>query len=101
MRAVRAAAGAGAFLTRGPVGALVAFDGADVARGAPAFPLVGAAVGATVAGVAIGLSHLLPAFAAAGLALAAGALLTGALHLDALADTGDALTKRGERALAA
>ena len=39
-------AAAVAFLTRLPVGRLVVLDGADVARGAPAFPLVGAGVGA-------------------------------------------------------
>jgi len=99
MRAVRAAAGAVAFLTRLPVGRLVVLDGADVARGAPVFPLVGAGIGAAVAGIAIGLEHVLPALAAAALGLAAGAALTGALHLDALADTADALTKRGEDAL--
>ena len=99
MRVVRAVAGAVAFLTRLPAGRLVVLDGADVARGAPAFPLVGAGVGAAVAGIAVGLEHVLPALAAAALGLAAGAALTGALHLDALADTADALTKRGEEAL--
>jgi adenosylcobinamide-GDP ribazoletransferase len=100
MRAVRAAAGALAFLTRIPVGRLVEVDGADVARGAPLFPLVGAGVGALAAGVAVGLAHVLPSLAAAGVGLAFGAALTGAMHLDALADTADALTHRGERALA-
>jgi adenosylcobinamide-GDP ribazoletransferase len=100
MRAVRAAAGAVAFLTRLPVGRLVVLDEADVARGAPAFPLVGAGVGALAAGVAVGLAHVLPALAAAGVGLALGAAVTGAMHLDALADTADALTTRGERALA-
>ena len=99
MRGVRAAAGAIAFLTRLPVGRLVVLDGADVARGAPVFPLVGAGIGAAVAGIAIGLAHVLPSLAAAALALAGGAALTGALHLDALADTADALTRRGEEAL--
>ena len=100
MRAVRAAAGAVAFLTRLPVGRLVVLDGAGVARGAPAFPLVGGGVGALAAGVAVGLAHVLPALAAAGVGLALGAAVTGAMHLDALADTADALTTRGERALA-
>ena len=99
MRAVRAAAAAVAFLTRIPVGRLVVLDGADVARGAPAFPLVGAGVGALVAGVAVGLAHVLPALAAAGVGLAVGAAVTGAMHLDALADTADALTHHGKRAL--
>ena len=95
----RAAAGAVAFLTRLPVGRLAELDGADVARGAPLFPLVGAGIGAAVAGVATGLEHVLPALAAAALGLVVGAALTGALHLDALADAADALTKHGARAL--
>ena len=101
MRAVRAVLGAVAFLTRIPVGRLVEIDAADITRGAPAFPLVGAAVGALVAGTAEGLGHILPSLAAAGIGLAAGAAVTGALHLDALADAADALTKRGDAALAA
>jgi adenosylcobinamide-GDP ribazoletransferase len=100
MRAVRALAAAIAFLTRLPVGRLVELDAGDVARGAPAFPIVGAGIGAAMAGIAVGLSHILPALAAAGLGIAGGVLLTGALHLDALADTADALTKKGDRALA-
>jgi adenosylcobinamide-GDP ribazoletransferase len=100
MQAVRAGVGAVAFLTRLPVGRLVVVDAADLARSAPAFPLVGAGIGAAVGGIAVGLVHVLPALAAAGIALTAGALLTGGLHLDALADTADALTAGRERALA-
>jgi adenosylcobinamide-GDP ribazoletransferase len=75
-------------------------DGNDVARAGPAFPLVGAGVGAAVGGIAAALAGPLPALVAAGLALAVGALLTGALHLDGLADTADALGARTrERAL--
>jgi adenosylcobinamide-GDP ribazoletransferase len=82
---LRAAVG---FLTRGPIGRV---EAADVARGAVVFPVVGAAVGAASAGVVL-LVHppLSPAVAAA-LAVAAGTVLTGALHLDALADTADAV----------
>jgi adenosylcobinamide-GDP ribazoletransferase len=95
MQAVRAFAGALAFLTRVPVGRLLVLDGADVARGGAFFPVVGAGIGAAVGAVA-SLGGLL----AAVLAVAAGAVLTGALHFDALADTADALgaTTR-ERAL--
>jgi adenosylcobinamide-GDP ribazoletransferase len=100
MRAVRGIAAAVAFLTRIPAGRLVMLDGSDVARGAPAFPLVGAGVGALVAGVAVALMHVLPSLVAAGVGLAFGAAVTGAMHLDALADTADALTAHGERALA-
>jgi adenosylcobinamide-GDP ribazoletransferase len=100
MPAVRALAGAVSFLTRIPVGRLVDLDAADVARGAPALPVVGAAIGALVAAVAEGAGHALAPIVAAGLGLAAGAAVTGALHLDALADASDALTKRGDAALA-
>jgi adenosylcobinamide-GDP ribazoletransferase len=85
MQAARALLSAIAFLTRIPV------HGGDVASGVPFFPLVGAAIGAAVGGTAYGLAQVLPALAAAGIALAVGALLTGALHLDGLADTADAL----------
>ncbi|GIF04506.1 adenosylcobinamide-GDP ribazoletransferase [Actinoplanes siamensis] len=55
-------------------------------------PLVGALLGLTVAGLAGGLRVLgAPALVAAGVAVAAGALLTRGLHLDGLADTVDAL----------
>ncbi len=96
----RAAAAAVSFLTRVPVGSRLAAGGDDVGRGAVAFPLVGAGIGAAVGAAAAGLAHLLPALAAGGLALALGAALTGAIHLDALADTADALAARSrDRAL--
>jgi adenosylcobinamide-GDP ribazoletransferase len=83
---VRAAAGAVSFLTRIPVGGTV--DGDDVARGAVLFPLVGAGVGALAGGLAVAFE---PPFVAAAAAVALAALVTGAMHLDALADTADAL----------
>jgi cobalamin 5'-phosphate synthase/cobalamin synthase len=88
---LRAAAAAVAFLTRVPVGRLVAFDSSDVARGAPFYPLVGAGVGVLVGLTASQLQRPLTAAVAAGVALLVGTLLTGALHLDALADCADAL----------
>jgi cobalamin 5'-phosphate synthase/cobalamin synthase len=95
---VRAGAGAVSFLTRVPVGRVIDLDGADVARGAIAFPLVGAGVGALSGGIALAAGQVLPSFVAAALAVAAAALVTGALHLDALADAADALgaTSRAE-----
>jgi adenosylcobinamide-GDP ribazoletransferase len=96
----RAALAAATFLTRLPLGRSVALEGADLARGALWFPLVGAAAGAAVGGTAYGLARVVPALVAAGLALALGALLTGGLHLDGLADTADALGSPKERALA-
>jgi cobalamin 5'-phosphate synthase/cobalamin synthase len=83
-----------AFLTTVPVGTLVPADGHDLARAGPAFPAVGAAIGCLIGAAAIALIEVLPPLAAAGAALAIGALLTGAMHLDALADTADALGAR-------
>jgi adenosylcobinamide-GDP ribazoletransferase len=63
------------------------------------FPLVGAGIGGAAGTTAWIAAHALPPLAAAGIALAAGALLTGAIHLDALADSADALagSTPGER----
>lgn len=95
---LRAAAAAVAFLTSIPVGRRFHLDGDDVAQGAVLFPVVGAAVGAAVGLAAVLLDVRLPAFAAAALALTVGLVLTGAIHLDGLADTADALggRSRGE-----
>jgi adenosylcobinamide-GDP ribazoletransferase len=97
---LRGAAAAVTFLTRIPVGRAVALDAADVARGGTLFPLVGAGIGAATGGIVYALADPLTPLLAALLGLAAAALLTGVLHLDALADTADALgaTTR-ERAL--
>jgi adenosylcobinamide-GDP ribazoletransferase len=85
-----------AFLTRVPVG-----TGGDLARAAPLFPLVGAAIGGIVGGTAALLTPAFPALAAAGIAVAVELALTGALHADGLADSADGLAGRTpERALA-
>jgi adenosylcobinamide-GDP ribazoletransferase len=91
---VRAAAAAVTFLTRVPIGRAIVVDDADVARGAVLFPLVGAGIGALSAGVALVLHPSLPSVLAAAVAVAAALLLTGALHVDALADTLDAAGAR-------
>jgi adenosylcobinamide-GDP ribazoletransferase len=94
MRAARAAPAAVAFLTRIPFGR----GTYDIGEGVVFFPVVGAALGAAVGAVAYGLAQVVPAFAAAGIALAVGVALTGALHLDGLADTADALGARSREA---
>lgn len=87
-RAARAAVG---FLTRVPLRAAV--DAVDVRRAALYFPFVGAGAGA-LGGACARRWGPAPA-------LAFTTLLTGALHLDALADSADALGSRDrERALA-
>jgi adenosylcobinamide-GDP ribazoletransferase len=77
------------FLTRIPVPGV--FDAADLRRGSLYFPLVGAGIGS--------LNGRLTRAWGAPIALTAEALLTGALHLDALADSADGLGAR-ERARA-
>ena len=89
MRGLRAAI---SFLTRVPAGR--GLDGAAVARGVPWFPVVGAAVGAAVAGAYVGGREIWPPLLAAGVAVTGGTLLTGALHEDGLADVADSLGAR-------
>jgi len=86
---------ASSFLTRlRPPGTLVPAELAPgrLAGAVRAFPLVGAGVG-LAGGVVYALAYWLglPTFAAALCALATGALITGALHEDGLADTADGL----------
>jgi adenosylcobinamide-GDP ribazoletransferase len=90
---VRPPAAALAFLTVLPLGRLQ-LDERDVARGALLFPVVGGLVGAAVALVGIGLEDTLTPFLAAGVAVAVEALVTGGIHLDALADASDGLGAR-------
>ncbi len=78
------------FLTRLPVPDVPYSDEA-MARATRLYPVVGLAIGATLAGVLWALSNLFPQPIAVLLTLAAGIRLTGALHEDGLADTGDGL----------
>jgi adenosylcobinamide-GDP ribazoletransferase len=88
-------------LTRLPLGRRLQVDQGDLARAGVAFPPVGAAIGTLVGGVVWLLAHPIGALPAATVGLAGAALLTGGLHLDALADSADALAGRTrERALA-
>lgn len=77
------------FLTRLPVPVRVDFQPSVAGRSLPAFPLVGLLIGALLAGLAGLLSNAPPAIAAA-LLLSLWVLITGALHLDGLADCADA-----------
>jgi adenosylcobinamide-GDP ribazoletransferase len=76
-----------AFLTRWPV--RLQLDAADVGRATLVFPLVGAALGGLLGLWAELLAGRMPPLLSAALVLAASALLTGALHLDGLADMAD------------
>ncbi|HET6919589.1 MAG TPA: adenosylcobinamide-GDP ribazoletransferase [Jiangellaceae bacterium] len=92
---VRALGAAVAFLTRVPWLAGFQYTGVDLVRGAPAFPLVGAAIGALVGGaVVVGTGLGLPVLLAATLAIGLEVIFTGALHLDGLADSADGLAGR-------
>jgi adenosylcobinamide-GDP ribazoletransferase len=82
-----------AFLTRVPVPARP-LTTRSLSRAAVWFPVVGALVGAAVAGVrAVVPLDPLPATA---VALLAAIVITGALHEDGLADCADALGARGD-----
>ena len=78
------------FLTRVPVPGVVDFSPLDLARSAAWFPFVGLIVGGVVALVVFALDHRSAALAGI-LGVLAWVWLTGALHLDGLADLSDAL----------
>ena len=79
---LRAGMTAVTFLTRVPVPAGLEFGAEDVRRAGAYFPLVGAAAGV--------VSGALAQRAGPEIAVLGATLLTGALHLDALADIADA-----------
>jgi adenosylcobinamide-GDP ribazoletransferase len=79
------------FLTRLPLGGAGAGDPGSLAGSVPFFPLVGALLGLAVGAAAIGLAEVLPALLAGLLAVGLELALTGALHLDGLADSADGL----------
>lgn len=79
-----------AFLTRLPMPHPDGARGENFARAQRMFPLVGALIGAAVGLLCLLLRAVgVPDLAAAALALGGGALLTGALHEDGLADVAD------------
>ncbi|HRF48972.1 MAG TPA: adenosylcobinamide-GDP ribazoletransferase [Anaerolineales bacterium] len=80
------------FLTRLPTPALARTPVAgDLGRSAAWFPLVGLILGGLLAGALYGLRLIFEPWLAATLVVALWAALTGGLHLDGLADCGDAL----------
>lgn len=80
--------GAAQFLTRVPIRLRQAAGARAIV---PWFPVVGALVGAVVAGISIGLDRVLAPFPAAALGVLAGVAITGAFHEDGLADSADAI----------
>ena len=67
------------------------------ARTLSCFPLVGALVGAAVAGAHWGAHELWPPMVAGAVVVAVDLLLTGALHFDGLVDTADGVLPHMER----
>ena len=91
LRSVRAAV---SFLTVLPVANA---DGSPGERlGRVYFPAIGALVGLVAGSVFVVLSSVTAPLLAAACAVAASCLLTGAIHLDGLADTADGLLGRGD-----
>jgi adenosylcobinamide-GDP ribazoletransferase len=82
------------FLTRLPVQRRPSLPASEFAGAAVLFPLVGAALGGMIGATALALAQVLPALLAATLAVALELTLTGALHLDGLADSADGLAGR-------
>lgn len=77
-----------AFLTRLPVGSRV-FGAKDVARSERWFPLVGALLGSISAGVLWLSMRVFPPAVCAMFVVGVAAWITGAMHLDGVADTAD------------
>lgn len=89
------------FLTRLPVPAVGAAVSWNLGRAALWFPLAGLVVGLLAAATWLLATWLgVPPLAAAGIAIAAQALLTGGLHEDGLADLADGLGSGAHRARA-
>lgn len=88
------------FFTRLPTPTFAGFRPEWLNHAARWFPAVGIVVGAISAAVLWLTAQALPMPLAAGLALAAGAAVTGAFHEDGLADTFDALGGHVDRAKA-
>jgi cobalamin 5'-phosphate synthase/cobalamin synthase len=78
-----------AFLTRLPAPSRVAFGAKEIGRSARWFPLIGLVIGGCLVAALQLFTLVFPPLLTAFLIAAIDALLTGALHLDGLADTAD------------
>lgn len=85
------------FLTIIPLPIQVRWEKNDLGRSTAFFPLAGLAIGGLLVGVDCLLSPWLPRPLSDALLIALLALITGALHLDGLADVCDGLAARGSR----
>jgi adenosylcobinamide-GDP ribazoletransferase len=95
---LRALVAAFGFLTRLPLPGAPVVTGPDLGRAVGLFPVVGVALGLVVTGLGNLLVGSIPELLAAVLMVALLAALTGALHLDGLADLFDGLAGgRGDR----
>ena len=86
---IRQLAAAIAFLTRVPVPSRLVFEAKDVGRSARWFPFIGLMIGGFLLAALQLFTLVFPPLVTALLIVAVDALLTGALHLDGLADTAD------------
>ena len=86
----RALACAMQFLTRIPLATQTLFDNKDYANSLAWYPVIGLILGGSVWLSGVALTELSSASLAAALLLAVWVLLTGALHLDGVADVADA-----------
>ena len=86
---VRSVFAAMTFLTAIPIGRRAAIAPRHLESGALLFPLVGAVVGTLVAVTAWVVSLAFPPMIAGVVGVACGILVTGALHVDGLADVAD------------
>jgi adenosylcobinamide-GDP ribazoletransferase len=86
---IRQLAVAIAFLTRLPMPSRLVFDAQDVGRSMRWFPLIGLMIGGFFVAALQLFNLVFPPLVTAFLIAAIDALLTGALHLDGLADTAD------------
>lgn len=86
---LRSAVAAVTFLTAIPLGRSTDVAGRDLRGGLVLFPVIGAVIGALMAATAWAAALVMPPLPAAVLGVAAGTIVTAAIHLDGLADTAD------------